>query len=119
MAKGKQKQEDKVETRFRQPPFRPTFIKQWRKKKGWSQGKLADAVDLSTATISQIENGKTGYTQANLEAIAWALDCDVVDLLIRNPTDPEGIWGLWDTAKPAQRKQIIGIIRAVLSSEVA
>jgi hypothetical protein len=43
----------------------------------------------------------------------------VVDFLIRDPTDPEGIWSLWEAAKPAQRKQIIGIIKGLLQSEAA
>jgi transcriptional regulator with XRE-family HTH domain len=119
MAKTLEKREEKVQTRFKQPRFRPTFIKQWRKKKGWNQGKLADAIGVSTATISQIENGETGYKQEHLEAIAEALGCLPADLLMRNPTDPEAIWSLWESAKPAQRKQIIGIIKGLLGSEAA
>lgn len=119
MAKTKQKPEEKVQTRFKEPPYRPTFIQQWRKKKGWSQGKLADAVGVSTATISQIENGKEGYKQAHLEAIADALECSPADLLMRNPSDPDAIWSLWDRAKPAERKQIIGIIEGLLKSSAA
>lgn len=119
MAKAKQNQAVKVQTRFKAPPFRPTFIKQWRKHRGLSQARLGDRVGLSEASISQIENGKQGYSQENLEAIAEALQCEVVDLLIRNPADPEGIWSLWDRAEPAQRKQIIGMIEGFLRNSAA
>ncbi len=116
MAKGQQNQSVKVQPRFKEPQFRPTFIKQWRIKRGISQERLGDRVGLSGASISQIENGKQGYSQENLEAIADALGCDVVDLLIRDPSDPEGIWSLWDRAKPAQRKQIVGMIEGFLKT---
>lgn len=69
---------------------------------------------MSGANVSQIENGNTGYTQATLEAFAAALQCEVVDLLIRDPTDPDGIWSLWDRAKDAERQQIVEIAKTVL-----
>jgi transcriptional regulator with XRE-family HTH domain len=116
MAKAQQNQSVKVQTRFKQPPFKPTFIKQWRLHRGLSQERLGERVDLSGASISQIESGKQGYSQENLERIADALQCEVVDLLIRDPSDPEGIWSLWDRAKPAQRKQIMGMIEGFLKS---
>lgn len=119
MAKGKQNQQVKVQPRFKEPPFRPTFIKQWRKHRDLSQARLGERVGLSEASISQIENGKQGYSQENLEAIADALQCEVVDLLIRNPADPEGIWSLWDRAQPAQRKQILGMIEGFLRTTAA
>lgn len=117
MAKPKQKQRDIVQTRFKTSVLRPTFIRQWRLKKGWNQGQLAEAIGVSTATISQIENAKTGYTQAHLEAIAEALSCDPADLLVRDPSDPSAIWSLWDRAQPAQRKQVLRIIEGLLGDE--
>jgi len=70
-----------------------TFIQEWRKHRKMSQTGLGDAVGLSTATISQIENANTGYSQANLEAIARALKVHPVDLLICDPAQhPNGIW---------------------------
>lgn len=116
--KAAKKAEPVVQTRFKQS-LRPTFIKQWRKKKGWNQAKLADALGVSTATISQIENGETGYKQEYLEGIAEALGCEPADLLMRNPTDPEAIWSLWDRAKPAEKQQIIRVIKGLLGNEAA
>lgn len=74
-------------------PLQPTFIQEWRKHRGLSQTELGDAVGLSTATISQIENAKTGYKQEHLEAIARVLEVHPIDLLICNPADhPKGAW---------------------------
>lgn len=119
MAKAQQKQRDTVQTRFKEPGLRPNYIKQWRKKKGWSQGTLADAIGVSTATISQIENAKTPYNQGQLEGIAYVLGCEPADLLMRNPTDPSAIWSLWDQAKPAERQQIVRLFEALLRSSAA
>lgn len=58
-----------------------------------SQTALGNAVGLSTASISQIENAETGYSQAHLEAIARALDVHPIDLLVCDPAEhPKGIW---------------------------
>lgn len=116
MPKSQRKQIDHTD---RPTPLLPTFIKVWRKKKGWSQGELGEAIGVSTATISQIENGKTGYSQANIEAIARALDCQVVDLLARHPDDPEGMWTLWERADPDQRQQMVRMFAAMLGPDAA
>jgi hypothetical protein len=56
--------------------------------------------------VSLVERGLRGYTQDTVEALASAMRTDPAALLTRDPTDPNAIWGLWDRAKPAQRKQI-------------
>lgn len=46
-----------------------------------NQETLADAVGVSTASISQLETGKQGFTDTTLYAIAAALNCAPGDLL--------------------------------------
>lgn len=116
---AKATKEKQVQPRFKGPPHRPTFIKQWRKFRGLTIEKLADRVGMSNGNLSNIERGKTGYNQDTLEALAEALHCGTADLLIRDPTDPEAIWSLWERAEPAQRKRILGIIKGLLESEAA
>ena len=70
---------------------------------------------MSTGNLSNIETGKQPYTQENLEAIADALRCEVIDLLIRDPSEPEGIWTLWERAKPADRVRILDLATALVS----
>jgi hypothetical protein len=67
--------------------FRPTCIRQWRHYRG--------------LTLER------GYTQDTVEALASAMRTDPAALLTRDPTDPNALWGLWDKAKPGQRKQIL------------
>jgi transcriptional regulator with XRE-family HTH domain len=116
MAKTQQKRRATVPDEVERRPLHRTFIKEWRKKKGWNQTELAQAIGVSTATISQIENKETGYKQWHLEAIAEALGCEPVDLLIRSPNDPAPFWQQWDAAPPALRQQMLTIFESLLKS---
>lgn len=60
-----------------------------------------------------LENGKRAYTQQTLEAVAEALQTDVASLLMRDPTDPDAIWSIWDNAKPGERQMIVDIAKTV------
>ena len=93
---------------------RPHFIRQWRQFRGLTQEKLADRLNTTKANISRIESLKQGYTQDFLEACADALLTDSASLIMRDPTDPEGMWSIWDQAKPAERRQIIEIAKTLI-----
>jgi hypothetical protein len=41
--------------------------------------------------------GLMEWKEGILSALSEALGTDPVSLLIRDPSDPEGIWSLWDT----------------------
>lgn len=56
------------------PRWRKNSIAQCRKAKGWTQERLAEAVDMSVGQISDLEQGKSGYSPESLQAIADALD---------------------------------------------
>lgn len=75
---------DLVVTRFKQP--QPTyFFRAWRRYRGLTQQQLADRVDMSVSSISQLETGKQGFTDSTLLAIAHALNVEPGDLLSRDP----------------------------------
>ena len=95
---------------------RQHFIRQWRKNRGLTQEQLAGRLDTTKANISRVENMRQGYTQDFLEACAKALGTDVASLLMRNPEDPEAIWSIWDQAKPAERRQILRVVTAMMRS---
>jgi transcriptional regulator with XRE-family HTH domain len=101
---------------FRNPhPRKRTFFKEWRKKHDMTQQQLADELGTTKTRVSMKENGKEPYDQDYLEALANAVKAeDVASLLVRNPFDPEPIWLIWDQAKPAQRRQIIEVAKALL-----
>lgn len=93
--------------------FRRTFIAQWRDFRNLTQEQLAARLDMTQSHLSMLENGKRGYTQETLEAIANALQTDVASLLMRNPMDDDAIWSIWEQAKPGERQMIVEIARTV------
>lgn len=109
--------EKRVVSRLKEPRFRPTFIKQWRKARNLTQEQLAERVanylamqgvgsGYTHASIQRLETGKIGYTQVVLEALADALGTDPASLLMRDPTDRSAMWSVWDQALPAERELI-------------
>lgn len=71
---------------------------------------------MAAATLSRIETGKLPYTQDFLEMAADAYGTDIVSLLIRDPTDADAIWSIWDQAKPAQRQQIVEHAKVIVKT---
>lgn len=90
------------------------FIRQWRKFRNLTQEQLAERIEMSPGNLSNIETDKQPVDIRQLAALAYALRCEVVDLLIRNPLEPESIWTLWERAKPAERQQIVELAKVVL-----
>ena len=99
--------------RQRPKQYRTTFIRQWREFRGLSQERLAERIGKSPGLLSQIENAKGPYTQETLEAIAAALGCEPVDLLVRDPSDPEGIWTVWEALAAPERHQAIEHLKII------
>lgn len=106
----------RVTPRFRKPPLRRTFIREWREHRLLTLEQLAERVGTTHATLSRVERSKQPYSQALLEALADALQTDPASLLIRNPADPEGIWSVWDQAKPGQKQAIVDIAKTVIKT---
>jgi transcriptional regulator with XRE-family HTH domain len=55
-------------------------VKRFRKRRQWSQANLAEAVDISTNFLSEIETGKGWVSPLTLVRIADALCVEVYDL---------------------------------------
>ena len=78
-------------------PFKKTFIREWRQKRGLSLRRLADRLErepggapiISHASLGRIEKGEQPYSQPILEALADALGVTVGMLLEVHP-DREG-----------------------------
>ena len=96
--------------------FRPTCIRQWRHYRGLTLEAVAERIDMTPGLVSLVERGLRGYTQDTVEALASALRTEPAILLTRDPTDPKAIWGIWDKAKPAQRKRIMDFAQKLVKS---
>lgn len=95
------------------PRFRPTFIKAWREYRKLNQEQLAERLDMTQSHLSMLENGKRGYTQETLEAIADALQTDAASLIMRDPTKEDAIWSIWEGAKAGERRMIVDIAKTI------
>lgn len=61
------------------------YVREWRRFRGLTQERLAERTPFTVGAISQLETGRTSYTQPMLEALAVALDCKAGDLISRDP----------------------------------
>jgi transcriptional regulator with XRE-family HTH domain len=91
----------------------PHYIKEWRKFRDLTQEQFAERVGVTKSYVSKIESGKRRYDQPFLEAAAVVLQCAPADLIIRNPTDPDGIWSVWDDLSAPQRVQVVEIAKTL------
>ena len=108
-------QKAKVRPRPKQQ-FRKTFIRQWREFRGLTLERLAERVGMTAGNLSQLERGNQGYTQNTLEKLADALQTDTASLLMRDPADSEGLWSIWDQAKPGERQMLVDIAKTVVKT---
>lgn len=108
-----------VRTRFKRQKGLP-LLKKWRKyRDNITQERLADRAGISQGMISQLENGDSDFTGGLLDVLADALSCEPADLIMRDPTDPEGIWSIWDRIKPEQRKMAIDMLKVLAGEKAA
>jgi transcriptional regulator with XRE-family HTH domain len=114
----------KVVTRFK-AATRPKahFILEWRKFRHLTQDQLVERLlegqgyKITRASLSRIERGRQPYSEPLLRALGGELTAgDPASLLIRNPLDPEGIWSIWDKAKPAERKLIVELAKTLIKT---
>ena len=98
------------------PLHRPTFIRQWRKHRGYSLDRLAQMVPMDKSNLSKVERGILPYNQEMLERLADALMTDPASLLMRDPTRPDAIWSIWEQASPGERAQIETVAAALVAA---
>ncbi len=92
---------------------KPHYIREWRKHRDLTQEQLAERIGIARSYLTKIETGKRRYDQPFLEAAAYALRCEPGDLIMRDPTDPEGIWSLWERLEPPERIRAVAVLRAL------
>ncbi len=56
-------------------------IREARAKKGWSQEKLSETIDVATAYLSRVERGGTAINLKRLAQISIALDVPMEELI--------------------------------------
>ena len=96
---------------------RKTFLREWRRvKPGRTLDMVAAELHMSQPQLGRIERGDSPYNQDLLEALAVLYGCTVADLLMRDPTDPNAIWSIWDHAKPGEKRLIAAAAEAIVKT---
>ncbi len=68
-----------------EPPFKPTYIRAWRKERGMTMVDLAERSEVDQGQLSKLERGLLPYNQQNLERIAKVLGVTPAILIEINP----------------------------------
>lgn len=92
------------------------FLREWRTYRGLTQERLAERAGLTQGLISQLERNASDYTGETLAALANALGCEPVDLLIRNPMDVTAPWSIWETVRdmqPTEQVQALEVVKTL------
>ncbi len=103
------------------------YFQKWREYRGLTQETLAGIAGGTGSSISQLENGKQGFTDTSLKSLAKALKCHPGELLMRDPTAND-LWTAWETSPLLQTLfsrvsevpdqalvQIIGYVEGVIA----
>jgi len=94
---------------------KPHFIRSWRKYRNLTLDQLAERLDVTAGTLSQLERGNTQYTQPMLEALADALNCEPSDLITRDPKSAVGIMMVWEQIPEGDRSKALEVLKAFAS----
>ena len=109
------------------------FLRQWREDAGLSlaavkekaealfdgrvvaEGEQVDLgkIGLSHSTLSRIERFEVPYNQALLEVLAEVYGTDPASLIMRDPTDPEGIWSIYDKVPAKERPVALRMLQGL------
>lgn len=97
-------------------------IRAWRQYRGLTMQQLSAKAGLTASFISQLELGRSSYTQATLEKLADALDCELWQLLGHDPEVPLIEFAMrkqmaWlEDAKEEKRAEVLTLIAGLASA---
>lgn len=98
-------------------------MRAWREHRDWTQEQLVERLlelagyTISPGQLSRIENGKQGYGQDLLEALATVYGCDPADIIRRDPSKPDAASSILDGLAPVDRDRFIRMIQAYKEDE--
>lgn len=72
---------------------------------------------MDRGNLSKIERGLVPYDEPLLVRLADIYSCEPQDLIMRNPQDPEAPWSIWESLKPAQKRQAVEIIKLLKNTD--
>jgi len=107
---------NRVQPRPKQRLYGPHFLREWREYREMTLEEVGEAVGLSHAQLGRIERRLQKYNQELLEALAELYGTEPASLIMRNPSQRDAMWSLWDQAKEGQRQEIEKFAQFVVKS---
>jgi transcriptional regulator with XRE-family HTH domain len=92
-------------------------LKEYRRKRGLTQEKLAEKVDVSTHHIGMIETSRNFPTFDLIERIAKALDIDVYKLFVAPNVTVEEVERLYQTVANDLERLVTEAVQKALSGD--
>jgi len=89
------------------------YVREWRKERGLTQERLAERTPFSPGAISQLETGRTAYTQDMIEALAKALEVQPGDLISRNPKAEGDVVHLFNELDADKRRIALEMLKSL------
>jgi len=108
------------------------YLRAWREAKGLTLEAVAERVGIlgaerrdaaddplsspkkfTHASLSRIERGLQPYSQPLLEILAHIYMTDPGSLIMRDPSDPEGLWSIWDRLPTNQRSAALAMLQGL------
>lgn len=93
--------------------LRRHYFKEWREHRGLTQEQAAARLDLDRTTLGRVENRRTPYSQAILEAAAEAYGCEPWDILNVDPGKEGLVVDMIDrfrSSDPAEQKAALDFL---------
>lgn len=110
------------------------FLRAWREASGFTLENVAERVGIigserldaandplssprkfTHASLSRIERGLQPYNQPLLEILAGIYGTEPASLLIRDPSDPDGLWSLWDRLPKSGRDTALVVLQGMVA----
>lgn len=96
------------------------FIREWRVSRGLSLTQLAEASNMSVASLSRLELGHQMYTQPTLGNIAEALGCEPAELILFEPGGlDELLFKLIRQVPPSEKERVASIVKNFVPGDLS
>lgn len=97
--------------------YRSTKIREWRKYRGLTIEQLANRIEMSAASLSYLERGKSAYTQGTLEALSEAMGTSPESLLSVDPKKEGEVIDLVRQINERDRPRAIQVLKAFTGTD--
>lgn len=90
------------------------FLRAWRKFRGYTLEQVAERIGMSHQNLGKIERGNVPYNETLLDILADVYRTDKGSLIMRDPTQKDPLWTIYDQLAAPEREKIVEALDAEL-----